>query len=214
MHHKIGRAEFLGYLGLGLNALVTSRSQGKRWIDQTPRNSLMVDVLGDMFPGAQFLHILRDGRKVVNSMIHFGNVLGSQGQAAFAATNRMPDWATSFERACLTWRDFVYVSMNFCAKNPDRAFTVINDELVADPHRGFRAIFDFLHVPPENATAAYFQSHRINTSFKHKAQEPGWVRHFPNPWDEWTDEQRAIFKHAPPGTRCSNTALPPSQNWR
>src|SRR5207253_4877727 len=33
---RIEKAEFLCFLGLGLNALYTSRSQGKRWIDQTP----------------------------------------------------------------------------------------------------------------------------------------------------------------------------------
>src|SRR4026208_856540 len=34
----VGKSEFLGFLGLGLNALFTSRSEGKRWIEQTPVN--------------------------------------------------------------------------------------------------------------------------------------------------------------------------------
>src|SRR6266487_3057314 len=72
----IEKAEFLEFLGLGLNALFTSRSEGKRWIDQTPFYTLMVDDLVSLFPGAFFIHILRDGRAVVNSMIHYRDRFG------------------------------------------------------------------------------------------------------------------------------------------
>ncbi len=33
---SIKKEEFLAFLGVGLNALFTSRSEGKRWVDQTP----------------------------------------------------------------------------------------------------------------------------------------------------------------------------------
>src|SRR5205085_3297536 len=58
----VERDELLKYLGVGINALITSRSGGRRWIDQTPSYTFIAGLLGRMFPDALFLHILRDGR--------------------------------------------------------------------------------------------------------------------------------------------------------
>src|SRR5918995_5110059 len=97
----VERDEFLKYLGLGLNALFTSRSQGRRWIDNTPSYTLMVDVLADMFPGAVFLHILRDGRRVVHSMMNFANRLADAHIADYVRTKQLPSWATvDFREMC------------------------------------------------------------------------------------------------------------------
>ena len=68
----VGHEEFFSSLGLGVNALISSRSNGQRWIDQSPGYTTMAWVLADMFPGAQFIHVLRDGRSVVNSMAYAG----------------------------------------------------------------------------------------------------------------------------------------------
>ena len=64
------RAEFFRHLGMGVNAVYSSRSDGRRWIDKSIPNTLMADVIGEMFPGASFIHIVRDGRQVVHSMMH------------------------------------------------------------------------------------------------------------------------------------------------
>ena len=64
-HQQVDRAELLRNLGLGVNALYTSRSGDKRWLDHTPANTLAIDLLGELFPRAVFLHMLRDGRQVV-----------------------------------------------------------------------------------------------------------------------------------------------------
>src|SRR6516164_683846 len=146
----VDRAEFLGYLGLGINALFTSRRQGKRWIDQSPTYTLMVDVLGDMFPDAFFLHILRDGRRVVNSMVNSG--FGEQ-------------WSNDFREACKTWRHFVELAMCFCAEHPARSLTVMNEKLVEDPPARFREIFDLIGVPYEEAPAEFIRTNRINSSY-------------------------------------------------
>ena len=44
-HEKVDRAELLRHLGVGVNALYTSRSGHMRWIDHTPSNTLLVDEL-------------------------------------------------------------------------------------------------------------------------------------------------------------------------
>jgi hypothetical protein len=189
----IEKAEFLRFLGLGLNALFTSKSEGKRWIDQTPFYTLMVDELVNMFPGAFFIHILRDGRAVVNSMIHYRDrfddkVASNCGKKDFAP------WATDFRGACRTWSQYVEVSLAFGASYPARCLTVVNEQLVANPSRGFREIFDFIRVPEEDSPANYFQSNRINSSFSRAGQKSSKIPKILEIWEGWTTNQKGIFQ--------------------
>ena len=73
----VSREEFLASVGMGINALITSRSGGRRWIDHTPLYTLIVDTLAEVFPGASFIHILRDGREVVHSMLDFADSIAT-----------------------------------------------------------------------------------------------------------------------------------------
>src|SRR5579872_954601 len=42
---NVSREEFIEAAGLGINALYTSRSKGKRWIEKTPGNTLVASLL-------------------------------------------------------------------------------------------------------------------------------------------------------------------------
>jgi hypothetical protein len=186
----IERAEFIRFLGLGINALFSSRSQGRRWLDHTPHYTLIVDILAEMFPGAFFLHMLRDGRRVVHSMNNFNNRFGDGCKADMLN----PDpWFTDFREACKAWRHFVEISMNFCARYPTRCLTVVHEELVINTQKSFGKIFQFLRVPYEDAPVNYYQSYRINSSFHGGAAQPASVPSLPELWNEWTLDQKKIF---------------------
>lgn len=188
----VQRPELLASLGVGLNALFTSRSEGKRWIDQTPGYTRMVDDLAEMFPGAQFLHILRDGRRVVHSMINF---LSGQSDSVRADLNRkgvVIPWL-DFREACKTWRHYVEVALNFAARNPSRCLTMVNERLAGDPEKGFGEIFDFLDVPHERGPALFFQSNRINSSFQSSAHSGGTAYQLSEPWKTWSADKWTIF---------------------
>jgi hypothetical protein len=177
-------AEYLQYAGLGLNALFTSRSEGKRWVDHTPLHTHMVETLGEMFPEAFFLHILRDGRSVVNSMVNFLD--------RSAGDDPAPAWV-DFTEACRTWRRYTEIAMDFGARNPTRCLTVVNEELVAEPVEGFRKILRFLDAPNEEGPANYFRTNRINSSFGAGSREQA-VRKRPSaPWREWDEKDRLTF---------------------
>jgi hypothetical protein len=193
--HKQGvqKEEFLGYVGIGFNALFSSRSGGKRWIDHTPVYTFLVHSLMDMFPGALFLHILRDGRRVVHSMLHFLNRFGPVAPVS-KPTGNNPKWATEFREACRTWSRYVNAAMEFASAYPTRCLTVVNEHLMADPDNGFRAILEFLGAPHDDGPAAFFKSNRVNSSFpQHKqglAGSPG----VSDAWKEWSSERKAIFE--------------------
>ena len=56
----------------------SSASEPKnRWVDGTPEYSLFICGLRKLFPGAQFVHICRDVRAVVRSMLNFHRVAGT-----------------------------------------------------------------------------------------------------------------------------------------
>jgi hypothetical protein len=181
--------EFLASIGLGINALVTSRVGGKRWVDQTPGNTLIVATLARAFPGATFLHILRDGRAVVNSMLNFAAAIRPDAREAFEQAGAMPGFSADFESACAEWVFYVRAAEDFAAGHPGRALTVRNESLREDPVAGFDEIFSFLGLESEPAVATYFRTNKINSSFP-DARLPGGRE---TPWDDWTREQQDTF---------------------
>lgn len=189
---NVGRDELLRCLGLGLNALFTSRSQGKRWIDHTPKQTLMVDILTRLFPDALFLHILRDGRHVVNSMIHFLDAVEDNVKANFENAGWEIPWI-DFTEACRTWRDYVEVSMAFCGNQPDRCLTITHERLVADTASCFTEIFDFVGVPHEDEPIRFVQTRWLHSSFGSARLQDGEGGRPAEPWEEWTSDQKAIF---------------------
>ncbi|MGH9135740.1 MAG: sulfotransferase family protein [Acidimicrobiales bacterium] len=191
-HEGVERAEFLAYLGLGINALYTSRSGGRRWVDQTPLYTRMVDDLADMFPGAQFLHIVRDGRAVVRSMGRFDDVFDDEQRAAI--TDEIPAWADDFRAACETWSEWVETALRFASAHPDRCLTIANEDLASDPAGGFDKVFAFLRLDADAGPAKAFAGPRVNSSFKRAPSRP------PDGWDDWDDEQRRVFMEVAGGT--------------
>lgn len=170
----VDRSEFLGFLGLGINALYSSRSGGRRWMDQTPLYTQMVFELAELFPTAQFLHIVRDGRKVVSSMSAFLNKFKDRPEAV----QYVPKWAYEFQEACVTWRDWVSIAESFRSDHPERCLLVRNERLLSDAAEQCREIFDFLDLPEEPEPAEYFGTNTTNSSFGSADRRPA-------PGDEW-----------------------------
>ena len=190
---RVDRAELLRYLGMGVNALITNRSGGKRWIEQTPLYAVMVDRLLEMFPGAYFLHILRDGRAVVNSMMNFSNALPDGQREILMREGWYPEWATDFATACSTWSSSVESAMDFSRLHPDRCLTISYRQLVGGPEEGFRAIARFLGVPQEDGPAEHFRTNRLHSSVIPPSEAGAPPPLASEPWLAWTPEQRRLF---------------------
>jgi hypothetical protein len=184
---NVDRDEFLAYLGIGINALMTSRSGGRRWIDKTPSYTFITDLLARLFPDALFLHILRDGREVVNSMLHFLDAMPEEVRHERVALGFVPSWARDFRVAAATWRRYVGSAMQFAGDHPARCLTVRLDHLTASPSKGFHSIFRLLQVSPESRPADFFRSTRLASSFRDLPTSPS------NPWNTWRREQKRAF---------------------
>jgi GT2 family glycosyltransferase len=193
-NHGVDLEQFLAHLGLGLNVLLTSTSDGRRWVDQTPANTLVVDRLAEMFPGARFLHILRDGRRVVHSMINFHRAMGDpEAVERMRNAGRLPPWTSDFADACRTWAQFVRIAVDFCRRNPERTHTVTNEQLITAPDNAMRGVLEFLGVPQEPGPARFLRTNRINSSFAASGRSEQAPPALSEPWREWLPEQREIF---------------------
>lgn len=184
---EVGRDELLARLATGVNALYTSRSGGRRWLDHTPAHALMVEQVAGMFPGAVFIHVLRDGRQVVESMTNFMAAFPEERKRRFEQAGRSIPWI-EFHAACTTWREYVDAVRSFEARNPTRCLTIRHDRIVREPWRALRDVYRFLRIPFEDGPIAYVRVTRVNSSFPDR--RPG---DYPNPWDEWSPEQRRAF---------------------
>jgi hypothetical protein len=191
--HGVKRVEFLGCVGMGVNALFTSRNPGKRWIDCTAEYTLMATSLAELFPDALFIHLLRDGRRVVQSMTGMLDHLTDVQRGNLLKDGQLPPWATDFRAACKTWAKHVDAALDFAATHPRRCFRVIHEELSADPEAGFRAILAFLQVPHEDRPAHCFRNPPPDAPLQRQALEPPAVENMAEPIRFWTRAQVAAF---------------------
>jgi hypothetical protein len=191
---QVSREAFLAALGLGLNVLFTEGSDGLRWVDHTPAHALMAGTLAGLFPGSRFLHVVRDGREVVNSMINVPRTLRGDAAERMQQAEFLPEWTKDFRVACETWRSHVHAAAEFERLYPDRCFTVLHRELEANPATALAAVLRFLGAPFEERPVTFLRrGRRANSSFT----PPGGCRageyRRPDPRTTWTDEERAVF---------------------
>src|SRR4030095_7813818 len=88
----ISRDDFFANFGRSINDLILSHRpdlEGKRkmtrlptepkmrWVDGTPEYSLHIYALHKLFPESVFIHVLRDVRDVVRSMLNFHRIAGT-----------------------------------------------------------------------------------------------------------------------------------------
>lgn len=97
-----------------------------RWGDKTPINAFHLPRISSLFPGAPYIHVLRDGRDVVSSYL----AAGLEGEV---------------EAACRRWRDSVFLVRRFARRLPeDRFLEVRYERLVREPAKVIRSVCAFL----------------------------------------------------------------------
>lgn len=104
-----------------------ARRGKQRWAEKTPGYTFHLDFIDELFPDAQYLHVIRDGRDVVAS---FRDRWGYR--AGLRAANSV-------------WRESVLRAREFGARLPDGRYHELRYEaLVAEPETQMRALLAFL----------------------------------------------------------------------
>jgi hypothetical protein len=108
---------------------MASHDGAERWGDKTPAYIDHLDVLLELFPAAQFIHVVRDGRDVALSSLstHFG------GKNAY--------------KSALDWASATAAVGRFKAAAPrDQCFELRYEDLMASPVSTFAPLVDFLGI--------------------------------------------------------------------
>jgi hypothetical protein len=121
-----------------------------RWGDKSPRYTLRIPFLNQLFPNCQIIHVIRDGRDVV--------------------TSHRERWGyASAYKATAKWQRYIEAARAAGAElGPSRFTEVRYEALVADPEPELRALLEFLGEPwddavlhhedaPHDVTAGYQQ---------------------------------------------------------
>ena len=161
----IGRDEFFAQFGRSINQLILSHrddlnrkrkmppsSEPKaRWVDGTPEYSTHIFALRKLFPEAVFVHILRDVREVVRSMLNFHRVAGTQLVA-------------NEEQAYKYWRRTVAACVQAeQAYGPKVVSRFRYSDLIDNPQPAMRSLLEFVGEPYDARCLQPLQQ-RINSS--------------------------------------------------
>jgi hypothetical protein len=113
-------------LGIALESY--ARRHGKvRWGDKRPAYALHVEEILRLFPDAQFVHLVRDGRDCAASLLG------------------MPWWHSGFHEAVATWAQVMDVTRRHAsALGPDSWHEVRYEDLLADPEPRLRELCAYL----------------------------------------------------------------------
>lgn len=108
---------------------MNAMGEGKlRWGDKTPYYVLHLPTILEMFPQAQIIHIIRDGRDCALSMLE----------------RRMDLQIFNTYHAAHTWNKYVSAGMEFGKYNPSVYLEIKYEEILSDPHLAMHTICDFL----------------------------------------------------------------------
>jgi hypothetical protein len=118
-----------------LEATSTAAGPKKRWVDGTPEYSFYICALRKLFPGALFVHIVRDVQAVVSSMLNFHHVAGIQlvpnEQEAYRYWLRTVSACLEAERAY----------------GPNVVYRIRYEDLIDSPEPAMRLLLAFLEEP-------------------------------------------------------------------
>src|SRR5262249_17522204 len=96
----------------GIVRLYMAPRPGRTCLNKHPRNSLRIGFLEALFPGARFIHVVRDGRAVVASLLAAGERKESRQGSPFGNFCKPPGWRDHLhrppvEQAAHQWNEIV-----------------------------------------------------------------------------------------------------------
>jgi hypothetical protein len=144
--------------------------QHLRGVEQTPETSFVVGAALAAYPGSTALHVVRDGRDVVCSLLERGWLSAGRAgrddaRAGYGAHARFwvePDRRAEFEqasdarRAAWAWRRYVTSARQ---APEERTLELRYEELTADPAAAAERVGTRLHLDPGLLAAAFEPAH-------------------------------------------------------
>ncbi len=127
--HKQGRATVPSVISGIFEA--NAEGEGKnRWGDKTPYYILHLEILLEMFPNAQFVHLIRDGRDCALSMLERSKDLK----------------IVNIYHAAYTWNKYVEAGCTFGRNHPNCYFGIRYEDILNKPEEAMHSLCTFLSI--------------------------------------------------------------------
>lgn len=147
---SLGSARF--WANRAMHELLAARigPEHSYWLEKTPASLIHMDRLKHVFPEARFIHIVRDGRDVIASMLETG-IKPIASHKRYPATRA---WAgeLSFEKAAIYYRDVIGIGRELMEKlPPDSCLELRLEDLSRNKEQELSRIGEFtgLEITPE-----------------------------------------------------------------
>lgn len=119
-----------------------------RFMNKHPRNSVRIDYLDAIFPDALFVHVIRDGRAVVNSMLGQLRRKPRRAEVPMGRFCKPPGWRSLLrddlvEQTALQWRAIVRDVLERRDRLGKRYLEVRYEDLCASTRGVLRELFGF-----------------------------------------------------------------------
>jgi len=140
-----------------------------RFLNKAPQNSLRLFSLQKCFPDAKFIHLIRDPKAVVSSMLRIVNVQGQfitgiiiKNESEYEKLDNIQKWAWLYKEIIEAINEFAI------QQNKDNFLRVKYEDLIAQPYKKFREIMKFCELNPSKAVMESIPPARPNQLTKWK----------------------------------------------
>ncbi|MBK8011325.1 MAG: sulfotransferase [Deltaproteobacteria bacterium] len=151
-----------GMLGRFLGPYL-SRSQKSRIAEKSPNNVFFFEHLHLIFPESPLVHVIRDGRDVVCSLLTMNWVDPTTGAPI--------DYTRDVQKAAEYWVKAVRAGRTAEKNVEGRCFELRYERLVADPEPTLRALFTFLDEPWDARVLRYHEDKHRNLAGESSATQ-------------------------------------------
>ena len=189
----LGGDELVAACGGMADAVFTcllERRRRARYVDHTPWYAALVPFITLIYPSAQFVHLVRDGRQVVRSL--GDSYAGGFGWAGSDVAGRAHLWSTLVERARTAGR----------ALPEDRYLELRYEDLCAAPRPALSRVLAFADLPWQEEVllplaVAHASPSRAAATAQVSRAGDGRVSIAPRPAETgWPDRWTALHRHA------------------
>lgn len=141
------------YLSFLENAL--GKSGKKRLAEKTPSNLLHFPALHEMFPESPLIHIIRDGRDVVCSLMEM--------DWTDSKTGKPFPYTRDAEAAAMTWVQMVKQGrkMTLDDQYRDVYYEIRYEDIITSPETTLKKLFNFIGEPLDNTILEYSSKQHI-----------------------------------------------------
>jgi protein-tyrosine sulfotransferase len=140
---------------LGFFEKFKASSGAHRLVEKTPHNVLIMKELGEIFPKAKFIHVIRDGRDVCSSLIKM-NWIGGDGKKLW--------YTNDIKGASMYWTKVVSAGLAI-GQHPlvkNRVKIIRYEDLIENTESVLKDLFVFLEEPWHESVLRYHEVKRRN----------------------------------------------------